>query len=149
MPLFDNGIDRIRANLEEIQKGNRPHLVSVGALTGEQLSAINQNHYAGARPPIIDEVVFIGRHVFESRIVRDGYTIDDVIDQISSAMSATAVIVLTPYLTAMENPNRRADRYGNVVRDRAVFECSARHPRSELFLVVSKGDTRNPERPLK
>jgi hypothetical protein len=149
MPLFDNATDWIRANLEDIQKGNRPHLVSVGALTGEQLSAINQNRNAEARPPIIDEVVFIGRHVFESRIVRDGYTIDDVIDQIGSAMSPAAVVVLTPYLTAMENPNRRADRYGNVVRDRVVFECSARHPRPELFSVVPKGDTRKPKRPLK
>jgi hypothetical protein len=72
---------------------------------------------------MIAEIVFIGSHVYRSRIERDGYSIDDVIDQITGAMDAAAVVLQTPTMTAMENPACRADRYGNSVRDRVVFEC--------------------------
>lgn len=43
-------------------------------------------------------------------------------------------------MTAVENPVPRPDRYVNAVCDRAIFECSARHPRPELFSVVPRGD---------
>lgn len=119
----------------------------VGTLTDTQLDAINDERRAHGYPPIVAEVVFIGRHVYESRILRDGYTIDDVIDQITSSMEAAAVVIQTPTMTAMENPVSRADRYGNAVRDRAVFECSGRHPRPELYSVMPKGDRIKPKRP--
>jgi hypothetical protein len=77
---------------------------------------------------------------------RDGYIIDDVIDQIASGMESAAVALKTPTMTAMENPAPRADRYGNSVRDRIVFECSAQHPRPELYSVVPKGDRIKPKR---
>ncbi len=95
----------------------------------------------------MSEEVFIGRHVYESRIIRDGYSVDDVIDQIASAMSEAAAAITTATMTAIENPLSRRDLYGNTVRDRAIFECSARHPRPELFSVVPKGDHIRPKRP--
>ena len=146
MPLFNDAPALIRANLEEIQKGNKARLVAVGKLTCVQLDAINQERNARAHGPIVAEVVFIGRHIYQGRVVRDGYTIDDVIDQIASGMDSAAVVLQTPTMTAMENPVSRADRYGNLVRDRIVFECSARYPRPELYSVAPKGDRIKPKR---
>jgi hypothetical protein len=138
---------RIRANLEQLQKGHRARLVAIGQLAADQLAAINGERDAHGYPAIVAEVVFIGRHVYESRIVRDGYSVDDVIDQIESAMSTEAVAITTPNMTAIENPLPRPDRYGNAVRDRAIFECSARLPRPELFSVVPRGDRIKAKRP--
>jgi hypothetical protein len=47
-------------------------------------------------------------------------------------------------MTAMENPSGRPAGYGNIVHDRAIFECTQRKPRAELFSVFPKGDTRKP-----
>jgi hypothetical protein len=147
MPLFDGAAALIRANLEAFQTGNRVRLVPVGSLTDLQLDAINHGRRVSGYPPIVAEVVFIGRHIYESRVVRDGYTNEDVVDQISSGMDATASVLTAVAMTAMENPNLRADRYGNSVRDRVIFECSARYPRPELFSAVPKGDRIKPKRP--
>ncbi len=147
MPLSDEAPALIRANLKQLQTGNRVRLVVIGALTETQLDAINRERSAPGYPPIVAEVVFIGRHIYESRIVRDGYRIDDVVDQIVSGMDAAAVWFQAATMTAIENPALRADRYGNSVRDRAIFECSARYPRPELFSVVPKGDRIKPKRP--
>ena len=44
-------------------------------------------------------------------------------------------------MTVMQNRCPRQDRYGNcTIRDLAVFECTARHPRPELYSVIPKGD---------
>jgi hypothetical protein len=146
MPLSEEAPALIRGNLEQLQIGKRVCLVVIGTLTGAQLRAINDERQARGYPSIASEVVFIGRHVYESRIERDGYNIEDVIDQIASGMDAAAVVFPAAGMTAMENPASRADRYGNTVRDRVIFECSARHPRPELFSVVPKGDTIKPKR---
>ncbi len=91
----------------------------------------------------------MGRHVYASRIERDGYTIDDVLDLIAGGMDAAAVVLHSPTITAMENPLQRIDRYGDSVRDRAIFECSGRYPRLELYSVMPKGDGRlKPKKPL-
>lgn len=147
MPLSDDAPTRIRANLEQIGAGQRVRLITIGALTNDQLGAINTDRRGHGYPPIIAEVVFIGRHIYESRIIRDGYSIEDVIDQIGSAMCEAAIAITTATMTAIENPAPRSDRYGNMTRDRAIFECSARHPRPELFSVVPKGDRIKPKRP--
>jgi hypothetical protein len=62
-------------------------------------------------------------------------------------MDAAAVLFQTASITAIENPALRADRYGNSVRDRVIFECSARYPGPELFSAVPKGDGIKPKRP--
>ncbi len=90
------------------------------------------------------EIVFIGRHIHVSRS-KDGYTIDDMILQIESALSAAAVVFANPRMTAMNNSQARADGYGNRVHDRAIFECTQRKPRAELFSVIPKGDDQKPK----
>jgi hypothetical protein len=131
-------------NLERLTGGQKVGLITIGILTSEQLDALNADHLDRGLNEMIGEVVFLGRHIFKGRILRDKYTIEDVLDQISSAMSHTATMVSSEYMTAMQNQNPRADRYGNKVLDKAVFECSVRHPRPELFSVIPKGDKIKP-----
>jgi len=146
MPLHDNARELIRANLEQFDPKIKVKVaaVEIGTLTDAQLAAINAQQDANGLPRSTREIVFHGWHVYKSRIIRDRYTIDDVVDQIVSAMSDNSVVQATEYMTAMENPVPREDRYGNIVNDRVVFECSARHPRPELFSVVPKGDRIKP-----
>jgi hypothetical protein len=144
MPLFENAADLIRTNLGRIRNRSHVHVVPIGTLTAVQLDAINRSRIAEGLTPIVEEVLFVGGHIYKSRIIGNGYTVEDVVDQISSAMDSASVVLVTDYMTAMQNPNARPDRYGSLVRDRAVFECSTRHPLPELLSVSPKGDAIQP-----
>jgi hypothetical protein len=146
MPLYADAPTLLRANLQSLACGKRVRLVAIGKLTDTQLNAINQERLARGYPPIEAEVVFLGQHIFNSRLKRDGYSIDDVIEQIASAMDAESVARETFRGTTLQSLGRREDRYGNRVRDLAVLECSARHPRPELFSVIPKGDVNKPKK---
>jgi hypothetical protein len=147
MPLYGDAFDWMRANFERIARGDKPPGVIIGTLTVEQLNALNRIRAAHKPPlpPVTDEVLFYGRHLYGSRVVRDGYTVEDVFDQIASAMSGDSVLVPHPRSTVLQNPRSRADRYGNMVMDLAVLECTAHHPRPELFSVMPKGDKNKPK----
>jgi len=146
MPLYPHAIEIIRANLDRISKGHKVKPVAIGTLTAQQLSSINQHRQKQNLDllPVVAEVIFLGSHIYQSRCVRDGYTPDDVIDQIASAMDSASLMVGNLPMQAIENPNLRADRYGNLVHDRAVFECLSRHPRPEPFSIMPKGDRHRP-----
>jgi hypothetical protein len=146
MPLYANGAQLARRNLEEIGKGNRVRVVAIGELTTVQLAAFNTLRAALNLPPITAEVLFIGRHIYQSRVAGDGYTIDDVIDQITSALDVSAEVHASAKMHAIQNPQHRKDKYGNAVLDRGVLECTARHPRPELFSVIPLGDTIKPHK---
>ena len=145
MPLYSNAADLIRTNLEALQRGERVRPVVIGTLTVEQLAVLNayRTEVLGL-PPNESEVVFIGSHIFKRRIVDDGYTVEDAVDQVMSAMDAQSVVVTDRNLTTIQNLNPRADRYGNQIRDKATFECSRRHPKPELYGVSPKGDLNKP-----
>ena len=102
MPLSQEAPALIRANLEQLRDGRRARLVTIGNLTAAQLDEINVGRSARGYTAIVAEVVFIGRHVYESRIVRDGYSVDDIVDQIESAMDAAAVALTTPHMTPLK-----------------------------------------------
>ena len=145
MPLYDNALYLIKANLEEICRGERVRAVAIGRLTVEQHEAVNAHRAAASLPRLEDsEVLFIGKHTYDSRIARDGYTIDDVIAQIVSVMAADAVVMQSEKMTALESARHRADGYGNLVRDRAILELTQRKPRAELYSVIPKGDVNKP-----
>lgn len=144
MPLAPNARDKLRVNLQKLSVGKKPPPVVIGQLTEEQLTKINAQRSAEGLPEITGEVVFVGKHIYESRVLRDGYSIDDVIDQITSGMDANAVVVELEVMTAIENKTPRADRYGNMVTDKIVFECMGKYPRPELYSVIPKGDTNKP-----
>lgn len=145
MPLYANALYLIRSNLEEIQRGGKARAVPVGRLTDAQHEAVNAHWAAANLPPLEDpEIVFIGKHVFDSRIVGDNYTIEDVVAQIASALAADAIAMANTKMTALDSVARREDGYGNMVRDRAVLELTQRKPRAELYSVIPKGDTNKP-----
>ncbi|WP_219608316.1 hypothetical protein [Burkholderia gladioli] len=145
MPLYDNALYLIRGNLEEIRRGGKARAVTVGRLTDDQHEAVNAHRAAADLPPLEDpEIVFIGKHIYNSRIERDNYTIDDVIEQIASALAADAVVMASAKMTALESTTQREDGYGNSVRDRAVLELTQRKPRAELYSVIPKGDANKP-----
>ncbi|HWE87206.1 MAG TPA: hypothetical protein VG267_19830 [Terracidiphilus sp.] len=114
-----------------------------------QLEAINRHRleHNASLPLIVAEVIFIGGHVYRSRINGDNYTIADVVEQIVSAMNPDSALVGDLPMQAIENPTARVDRFGNTIHDRAVFECMSRHPRPELYSVIPKGDHIKPEKP--
>ena len=104
MPLYVNARDVIRTNLGRIRNKNKVHIVPIGTLTAVQLTTINANRLKQGLCPIDKEVVFVGGHIYKSRIIGDGYTIEDVIDQISSAMDCTAIVLDGTRMTTMEKP---------------------------------------------
>lgn len=146
MPLYPNAKELIRQNLEALKAGERVPRVAVGRLTKVQIEAVNAQQAAEDLPLSVEEVVFVGRHIHKRRILEDGYLIDDVIDQIESAMSEGSVVIANEYMTAIKNPVARADRLGNLVYDEAILECSRYRPYPDIFSVMPKGDRIKPKK---
>jgi hypothetical protein len=146
MPLYPNAKYLIRKNLEALQAGQRVPRVTVGKLTKTQIEAVNAQQAAEELPLSIDEVVFVGRHIYKRRILEEEYRIDDVIDQIESAMSERSEVIANEYMTAIKNPVARADRLGNLVHDEAILECSKYRPNPDIFSVMPKGDKIKPKK---
>ena len=142
MTLNSNAPELIRANLKQIASGKKARAVVIGCLSEEQLQALNKERRKRGLPEVKSgEVVFLGGHIHRRRIEEDGYTIEDVIVQITTAMGGTRC----KSATAIESADLRDDGYGNKVRDRAVFECTSRYPRLALFSVIPGGDTNKPK----
>ena len=142
MPLFADGLRRIRRNLVQIQSGQRPKLEKVAFFTSQQLKQINLVRAAMGFPPLLPEIVFHGTHLYRSRCERDGYSIDQVLVQIESAFSETSILHFSRASSVMSNPITRIDHNERVVKDEVVFECTARHPYADLYSVIPKGDGR-------
>ncbi|MGD0630146.1 MAG: hypothetical protein ABR987_12370 [Terracidiphilus sp.] len=146
MPLYANGRDLIRKNLAALQAGERTPRVVVGRLTKSQIEAVNAQQAEQGLPLSIDELVFVGRHIFQRRMMGDGYTIDDVLIQIESALSEESVVIANEYMTAIKNPGARPDRLGNFVHDEVILECSRYRPNPDVFSVIPKGDKIKPKK---
>jgi hypothetical protein len=144
MPLTNEGERLIRANLEQASHGKKPKLVTVGYLTDKQLARLNEERAKRHHDPMKADVVFVGMHIHQRRVIFDGYSIDDVIAQIVSAMSAESIIRMTPKMTAIQSRKKRDDNYGNMVLDEAVLECTGKYPMPELYSVIPKGDDIKP-----
>ena len=147
MPLYPDALRLIRINFQAVAQGQRVRPVVIGVLTDAQRDAIN-NHRVTHNPdlqPIVNEIVFVGAHIYKRRIATDGYTIDDVLEQIESALASDAAFVGGLPMQTIASIHPRKDRLGNVaIRDQAVFECTARRPTAELFSVIPKGDKIRP-----
>ena len=146
MPLYPDGNARMRANLLAIQAGQKVRSVPVGALTLAQLSTINARRTEDDLPLVVAEVIFVGGHVYKSRVLKDGYEIDDILDAAESALSEASIVLVTEYMTGLQNPVPRADRLGNFVKDRAILKCTKYRPNPELFSVQPKGDRIKPSK---
>ncbi|GLR45601.1 hypothetical protein GCM10007880_61190 [Mesorhizobium amorphae] len=144
MPIIPDAAPSIRANLVRIQNSQKAPIIIIGSFTELQFTAINAGRASFKQPALEEnEILFIGGHIYSSRS-KDGYTIDDIVHQIVSALGEDAVAMITHKMTCTRNPTSRADAYGNFVNDRAVYEMTARKPRAELFSVIPKGDHKKP-----
>lgn len=145
MALYDKAHELIRFNLEQLVEGRRPKRVEVGELDANLFTEVNQFRLENGIFQLAERrLVFIGRHIYDSRLVGDGYSIDDVLDQITSAIQPCSELQLTEVGTALQNPNKRADKYGNMVNDRVLFECSTCRPWVQLWSVIPIGDKNKP-----
>jgi hypothetical protein len=140
LPLFADGLRKIRSNLTIVQSGLRPKAVRIGIFTTEQLGAINEARTSQGFLELSAEIVFHGVHLYKSRCVKDGYTIDQILEQIQSAFSESSVVNFAPPSSVIRNPNTRIDHNGKLVNDEAVFECTGRYPYADLYSVIPRGD---------
>lgn len=144
LPFYPDAEAKIKANLRTADGGAKPTLVAIGTFTDQQWTDINAvRRGLGLHEIESKEIVFLGKHLYTSR-AKDGYTVDDMWTQIEAALSVASVVFANPKMTALESPLARADGYGNTVHDRAIFECTQRKPRAELFSVIPKGDNQKP-----
>ena len=145
MPLYLGADSLIRLQLARIEKCERVPLTVIGEFTETQFAEINAGRVAlGLHELAQNQIVFIGRHIYESR-TKDGYTIEDMVLQIASSLCAEAVADIEKFMSCTQNPNPRNDGYGNAIRDRAIFEMTSKKPRAELFSVIPKGDAIKPK----
>jgi hypothetical protein len=139
MPLVDGAEKHIRKNLQYIRNGRKAHPKVIARLTDAQLAKLNEERASRGFPPMRPEVLFVGQHIYDSRIVKDGYSVDDVLAQIASALDEASIFHVNPR-TALVSSTTRDDGYGNSVQDQGIFECSVRYPKPELQSVIPKGD---------
>ena len=93
MPLYENALEIIRQNLEQLQNGEHPKFQAIGKLTDEQLNTINQKQFEKGLPTVeCNEILYMGRHHYNSRVVQDGYTILDLLKQIESVLTESSII---------------------------------------------------------
>jgi len=124
--------------------------IGLAQLTQVQFDDLNLYRKATNRPLLTTRSVeYDGRHHFESRRA-DGYTIEDMVIQIVSALDARSIVQVQskhPQHVNLINPYGRSDGYGNQVHDMAAFNVSTRWPTTELFSVIPRGDTKKPPHP--
>ena len=128
LPLNADGERLIRANLEQARQGGKPRPATVGRLTDKQLAKLNEERAKRKRDPMDADVVFVGLHIYERRIVFDGFSVDDVVLQIVGAMDGDSIIRMSQKMTALQSCRKREDGYGNQVTDEAVLECTGKDP---------------------
>jgi hypothetical protein len=141
-----DALDRICEQLERIARGEPVLAFPIGTLSAEQLELVNKQRAALGFPAVPNNLVFRGTHIYESRVVRNGYTIADVRLQIASAVHDSSLIHAEPRATFMQSALEREDGYGNRVFDRAVLGLSARSTRIEIYSVMPKGDIFKPRK---
>ena len=147
MGLNQDAENLIRSNLElaakwfALERTARPRqpIVPIGELSEAQLTTINQQRQEEELPPVVASVLFDGRHMYESRCIEDGYTIDEVIEMISVAFNDEAHVA-PGWSTVLISPKTRVNNAGRSVRDEAVFECHGKLPHPELLSVIPRGD---------
>jgi hypothetical protein len=147
MGLNQDAESLIRSNLElaatwfALERTARPRqpIVRIGELSEAQLTKINQQRQQEELPPVVAAVLFDGRHLYESRCIEDGYTIDEVIEMVFVAFNDGAHVA-PGWSTVLVSPEARVNNAGKSIRDEAVFECHGRLPHPELRTVIPRGD---------
>jgi len=90
MPLYANAELLIRGNLAVVKRGTKPRPVRIGELTDAQVSAINAHRRSRNLGDINKEILFVGKHLYDSRVLQDGYEVNDVIKQITGGLDSNS-----------------------------------------------------------
>ncbi|HDX0990461.1 TPA: hypothetical protein RNX01_002198 [Pasteurella multocida] len=139
--LVENFAEKVRENLDQIQRGEKAEVFTIGYFTSEQFNDINASRGSAGLPLLLsNEILYVGKHHFFSRVVKDGYLIEDLIKQIENALQNDSVVEITNKGSCLVGVKTRNDGYGSVVTDYAVFEFTAKKPKSELFCIIPKND---------
>lgn len=145
--LLENALELIKENLECLQRGEKAPQITIGYFTAKQFDDINLYREENQLPPLLsNEILYVGRHHYQSRVIKDGYNIEDLILQIESALTDMSEIVITKKGSTLVSKTLRDDGYGNYVEDTAVFEFTAKKPKSELFCVIPRFDNNKPQK---
>ena len=147
MPLYPSAKALLRTNLElaaawfaaERTGRRKPPATRIGRLSDAQLSEINEHRLSEDVQPIIAEVLFDGRHLYQSRCLEDGYTIEEVIEMVKMTFVDTATVALG-WSTVLRSATTHVNSVGATVRHELVFECTGKLPHPELLSVVPRGD---------
>ena len=140
MCLYDGMLTVVRRQLQLIAEGKWVSLVEVGCLTDDQHRQLCEFRERRGLPKVESpQIVYLGRHHYDSRVVQ-GYTINDLVQQLEASTVDDAKPMFAGKMTSLLSPRLRADGYGRMVRDQAVLELTARKPRVEVFSVIPKGD---------
>lgn len=148
MPLSPDAERLIRGCFAALKRGQRPKRVTIGHLTEKQLEDINAERKGRNFVPLSGELFFVGRHIYERRILDDGYTEDDVITMIKTEAAESCCYIPTSKMTVLQSQNHRPSGYGCHVRDELTLECS-RTPLAEVYSVVPRGDLHHKPNKLK
>jgi hypothetical protein len=140
MPLLADAKALILKNLMTVHRNRTAWPVAIACLTETQLTMLNAERAGRNFKAMTSRVLFVGAHIYESRVRRDGYSFDDVILQIESALQETAVFTPGPSMSQIVSCAEREDGYGNRVIDTAVLGCDAKYPHSELYSIIPKRD---------
>ncbi|GJH31442.1 hypothetical protein CBA19CS91_01815 [Paraburkholderia hospita] len=142
-PVKPGAIEEARGLLGRIAAGERPKPIDIGTLTQQQLADLNAARVSQGLPTVGADLSYRGTHHYQSRAA-DGYSIDDMLAQISNGLSPQSQVVVDRYgRPNLVNQTPRADGYGNNVRDTVTFELSG-GKKPELFSVIPKGDRNKP-----
>lgn len=146
MVLLPNALDTICAQLTQLSQGQRVPIITVGQLRADQVDLLNKLRSSLNLEPVNGELVFLGRHIYQRRIVDDGYSIPEVRLMLEMALHPHSVVHITSRSsTIIQSATFRDDAYGNRVRDEVVFELSNRTPRVEILSVIPRGDKNKPK----
>lgn len=144
MPLYSDGLKKIRRCLEMQAKGLHCRHQKVGTLSPEQLTAINEMRGAEGHPPLSAVIVCNGKHLYDSRCIKDGYSIDDVIAQIEIAFNLAKHVAKDSWATVIRSDQQPPDEQGHRITYEVVFECTSAHPNASIFSVIPRGDGKGP-----
>lgn len=145
MPFYHHQKEQLLKQIQDLIDGKRAPVIVIGTLTEAQHSAINRGRELLEYPPLESpEVLYMGKHHVNSRHGKDGYTADDILQQIIHILEVEVDIPVTKRQTKMVSKTKRQDAYGNTIEDIGILELMSRKPKAELFSVIPKGDDIKP-----
>jgi len=138
---------RIKRGLLDVENGGTNEFIRLNKpLTKEQYDSL-QKQRADINAVLAKRNYFSldANHIYDSRVIRDGYSIADVMKQIKSATSrkSTVEVDARRKQNNLVSPRKRDDGYGNMVQDRIGIDLRGQ---GVYRTVIPKGDNIKPKK---